>query len=125
MTVSERPAESAAVRQDQWPNVFAIRVWLLPEDNNWVAVAPDFDVVTQGRDQALALRSLEGMLLSYLDDCVNEGLSFAQAKRPIPLSERIRFYLSWLRSRPSKWLHGRGPAREGLFVPFVDGGARC
>lgn len=119
MSVAERSAGSAADRQQDWPNVFAVRVWLLPEDNNWIAVAPDFDVVSQGRDEALALRSLEGMLVSYLDDCCNEGLSLDEAKRPIPLLEKYRFYLSWIKSRPSRWRRRGGPAREGLFLPAV------
>jgi hypothetical protein len=120
MTVAERSAESAAERRLEWPSVFKVRVWLLPEDDNWVAVAPDFDVVTQGRDEALALKSLEGMLLEYLDCCADEGLSYADARRPVPLSEKLRFYLSWLVSRPKNWFSHQGPAREGLFVPFAD-----
>jgi predicted RNase H-like HicB family nuclease len=125
MSVAERPAGSTAERRPEWPNVFAVRVWLLPEDDNWVAVAPDFDVVSQGRDEALALRSLEGMIVEYLETCCDEGLSFVEARRPIPLAERLRFYLSWIASRPSKWLKRRGPAREGLFLPAVHGNARC
>jgi predicted RNase H-like HicB family nuclease len=125
MSVAERAAGSAAKRQDDWPHVFAVRVWLVPEDNNWVAVAPDFDVVTQGRDEALALQSLEGMIVAYLQSCCDEGLSYSEAKRPIPLSERIRFYVHWIGSRPSKWLKRRSPAREGLFLPMLDGNAHC
>lgn len=125
MSVAEPPAGSAAERQSEWPNVFAVRVWLLPEDNSWVAVAPDFDVVTQGRDEALALQSLEGMIVEYLDICCSEGLSYAEAKRPIPLAERLRFYLNWITSRPRKWLKRRGPAREGLFLPAAHVNARC
>lgn len=121
MSVAERSAGSAAERRQDWPDVFAVRVWLLPEDDNWVAVAPDFDVVSQGRDEALALRSLEGMLVEYLQDCCNDGLSFTAARRPIPLAERLRFYLSWTLSRPGKWLKRRRPAREGLFLPAVHG----
>lgn len=121
MSVAERPAGSAAERRPEWPNVFAVRVWLLPEDDNWVAVAPDFDVVSQGRDEALALQSLEGMIVEYLENCCNEGLSFAEAKRPIPLVERFRFYVNWIASRPGKWFKRRGPAREGLFLPAVHG----
>jgi predicted RNase H-like HicB family nuclease len=125
MSVAERAAGSAAKRQDGWPNVFAVRVWLLPEDKNWVAVAPDFDVVTQGRDEALALQNLEAMIVAYLQRCCDEGLSYSEARRPIPLSERLRFYAHWIGSRPSKWLKRGGPAREGLFLPMLDGSARC
>lgn len=125
MTVAERSAGSTADSQAEWPDVFAVRVWLLPEDDNWVAVAPDFDVVSQGRDEALALRSLERMILQYLEGCCDEGLSFADAKRPIPLTERLRFYWRWFASRPTKWLHRRGPVREGLFLPVAGGNAHC
>lgn len=125
MSVAERSPGSAVDRQPEWPNVFAVRVWLLPEGDNWVAVAPDFDVVTQGRDEGLALRNLEGMIVKYLETCCAEGLSFSEAKRPIPFAERLRFYRDWIASWPRKWLKRRGPAREGLLLPAVHGDARC
>lgn len=124
MAVAEQSAASASDnRHSDWPDVLAIRVWLLPEEDHWVAVAPDFDVVSQGRDEALALQSLEVMVLEYVHGCEDDGLSFAEAHRPIPRSERLRFNWRWLVSRPAAWAVDRSPAREGLFVPVPDGHA--
>jgi predicted RNase H-like HicB family nuclease len=126
MTVAERSAGSAAGRQANWPEVIATRVWLIPEDDKcWVAVAPEFDLISQGEDQALALRSLEGLLLDYLDGCAEQGLSFEEAERPIPFGEHLRFHWALIRSLPRKWMRQRRPAREGLFVPLAGDGAGC
>jgi hypothetical protein len=91
-----------------------VGAWLLPEGSNWVAVAPDFDLVTQGQDEGLALHGLERMVLAYVRDCAAEGLGPVEARRPIPVYEHLRFHLRWLVSSPARWLRRGKSARKAF-----------
>lgn len=126
MNVAERPGSQAVEPQphNDWPELFVVRAWLLFEKDHWVAVAPEYDIVTQGPNEVMALRSLEMLFAGYLNACAAEGAAFRDIRRPLPPSERLRLLARWLRSRLSHWTRGRRPTRRGIFMPF-GGEAHC
>ncbi len=73
-----------------WPNPIKISIWLVHEDNQWSALASEFDVVGLGATQKAALDNLGEMLSAYLAGYIAEGAPFRAARRPIPLRERAR-----------------------------------
>ena len=119
--VAERPAERQDAPDASERKIHLVRIWLMSEQDHWVAVAPEFDVATQASDESLALESLQEMLLDYLNACAGEGMSLEEARRPVPFSERIRFQIGWVVSQLLRWLHGRRRFRSGLFLPGPHG----
>jgi len=80
----------AAKSQADWPDSIKISIWLVHEDNQWSALASEFDVVGLGATQKAALDNLGETLSTYLAGYIAEGAPFEAARRPIPLRERTR-----------------------------------
>jgi predicted RNase H-like HicB family nuclease len=84
----------AAQSRADWPDSIKISIWLVYEDDQWSALASEFDVVGMGATQEAALENLRETLSAYLQSFASEGAPFEAARRPIPLRERFRLRLS-------------------------------
>lgn len=80
----------AEAKEGDWPERMKISIWLVPEDDHWVALAADFNVAGMGRTDRAALDNLSENLGAYLESFREEGASFADACRPIPRREELR-----------------------------------
>lgn len=109
-------------RADDWPEVIRVSIWLVREQDNWQALAANFDIVGQGQTEGLALQNLQDMVVDYLAACWEDGMSFAEVQRPIPFRERLRLELVRLLA-PLRRIHHRLVTREGLIFPAPDGAA--
>jgi hypothetical protein len=121
-----RPAGDAEPA-DAWPDVIAIKVWLIAQGGQYYALAEDFDIAGMGASAAEALNDMADLVCGYFTSAVADGLSFEDARRPIPLGERLRFHAIRLVSLPARWLRQKSVAREGAFIlpRWVDGHAHC
>lgn len=85
------PAAARTQKPADWPDVFRVAIWLVQEDDEqWQALAGDFDVVGQGASKDLALRNVQELLTEYLLSCAEDGMSFKETRRPIPAKEQAR-----------------------------------
>ena len=117
---TEQSPESAP----KWPDVIRVSIWLVRERDGWQALAADFDIVGQGSSEGLALRNLQELVIAYLDSCIEDGMSFEEARSPIPAKERLRLELGRLLT-PLHRLRHRWVSRDGLIFPLADGHAHC
>jgi len=117
---TKQPPESA----ESWPDVIRVSVWLVREQGRWQALAAEFDIVGQGASEGLALRNLQELVVAYLDSCIEDGMSFEEARSPIPARERFRLELGRLLT-PLHRLRHRWVSRDGLIFPLADGHAHC
>jgi hypothetical protein len=119
-----KPAAVEPNRADDWPEVIRVPIWLVREADNWQALAANFDIVGQGATEGLALENLQELVSDYLSSCAEDGMSFADAQRPIPLKERLRLELGRLLT-PLRRLRHRWVSREGLIFPSPERTAHC
>lgn len=117
---TKQPSE----RAPKWPDVIRVSVWLVREQDGWQALAADFDIVGQGASEGLALRNLQEQVVAYIDSCIEDGMSFGEARTPIPAKERLRLELGRLLT-PLHRLRHRWVSRDGLIFPLADGHAHC
>lgn len=109
----------------EWPREIRIMIWLVQDGDHWQALAADFDVVGQGRSQALALRNLQEHVIEYLDSCIDEGMTYEQALRPIPLREKVRLESGRLMA-PIRRMRHKWTTRDDLdFSLGPDGHVHC
>lgn len=102
-----------------------VSIWLVQDGENWQALAEEFDIAGQGSSQGLALKNLQELAIAYLDSCIDDGMSFEEALRPIPAKERLRLQIGRL-MMPIRRLRHRWISREGLIFPIqADGHAHC
>lgn len=118
------PATAEPKPADDWPEVIRVPIWLVREQGNWQALAANFDIVGQGQTEGLALQNLQELVVDYLSACAEDGMSFAEVQRPIPLAERLRLELGRLMT-PLRRLRHRFVTREGLIFPNPDRVAHC
>jgi hypothetical protein len=103
-----------------WPHVIRTKVFYGREDGHWFALDATFDVATIGATEDEALESLLGMVCSYLNSCVQDGMSFAEAQRPIPLRRRAKLRAEALLSKPLRIARANIGARESeMLLPGV------
>ena len=97
------PSEKGVIASpSDWPKVVVVRAWLLGEGDRWIALAEDFDIAGQGRNEREAAENMGELLADYLNLCVSEGMSFAAAQRPVPLRTKLRL----------RALHAAAPLRR-------------
>lgn len=113
-------AQPAAVHDDGsarppvgWPEVLLIDVWLMTERaGDSIALCVDFDIVAKGPTREAAFAELEELVAEYLESAQQEGLTYIEALRIIPLRERLRLHALGLLTR----LVPRRRARESSLV---------
>lgn len=81
---------AAKAKSDDWPEHVKISIWMVPEDDHWVALSADFNVVGMGRTEHAALHNLSENLNAYLSSFREEGAPFGDACRPISRREELR-----------------------------------
>ena len=118
------PATADPQGQTDWPEAIRISIWLVHEHDHWQALAADFDIVGQGQTEGLALQNLQELVIDYLSACAEDGMTFAEIQRPIPLKERARLEGGRLLN-PLRRLHHRLVTREGLIFPSPRSAAHC
>ena len=122
--MSDQATKQPSASAESWPDVIRVSVWLVRERDSWQALAAEFDIVGQGASEGLALRNLQELVISYLDSCIEDGMTFEEARSPIPIGERLRLELGRL-LMPLYRLRHRWVSRDGLIFPLADGHARC
>src|ERR1044072_48591 len=122
--MTDQAAKQSPDSAPNWPDVIRISIWLVREPDGWQALAADFDIVGQGASEGLALRNLQELVIAYLDSCIEDGMSFEEARSPIPVNERLRLEFGRLLT-PLHRLRHRWVTRDGLIFPLVDGHAHC
>lgn len=122
--MSDQATKQPPANAESWPDVVRVSVWLVREQNSWQALAAEFDIVGQGASEGLALRNLQELVVSYLDSCIEDGMTFKEARSPIPARERLRLELGRL-LMPLYRLRHRWVSRDGLIFPLADGHAHC
>ncbi len=90
----QQEADIKAKAQADWPERIKVSIWLVRENDQWSALASEFDVVGMGATEKEALDNLDETLGTYLSSYIAEGASYKEARRPIPWRERarLRFY---------------------------------
>ena len=98
---------SAAVSNvaSDWPQPVVVITWLIPEPEQWVALAEQFDIVGAGASPEAAIANMDELLLDYFELVAEDGGSFADAHRPISLPRRARLRANWLLGNLSDALH--------------------
>jgi len=88
-----------------WPRSIVVITWLIPEPDQWVALAEQFDIVGAGASPEAAIANMDEMLLDYFELVAEEGGSFADAHRPISQLRRARLRIGWLLGNLSDAIH--------------------
>ena len=70
----------------------------LPADGGWEVVIPMFSIVGRGESIDEAMHEARELLEDYLRMCVDDGLTYAEAKRPIPDRWLVPLALATVRS---------------------------
>ena len=132
MTVATAPQPVDDRRQPDdalpaWPKVIRSKVFYGREDDHFFAIDATFDIATQAGSEDDALASLVEMVCSYLNSCVEDGISYAEAQRPIPMRMRASLHARALLSRPLRAvLPSRGAHEsEWLFPDFAHAHAHA
>lgn len=88
---------------DPEPETLSIRIVLSPEGDHWSALLPDYTIAGRGDDaQAAALDACE-LLFDYLAACDTDGISLADARRPLPWKWRLEVSAKLAVSRLPGW----------------------
>ena len=118
-------AEQPVKRAPEWPDVIRVSIWLVQDGENWQSLAAEFDIAGQGASQGLALRNLQELVIEYLESCIEDGMSFEEALRPIPMKERLRLQIGRLMT-PIRRLRHKWITRDRLIFPMrADGHVHC
>jgi predicted RNase H-like HicB family nuclease len=107
----------AKAAQSNWPNPIKLSIWLVCEDDQWSALASEFDVVGMGGTKEAAMENLMEMVAAYLASYMQEGVPFEEARRPIPFRERVRLGLAAFRTTASDRLPARTKGTQHDHVP--------
>jgi predicted RNase H-like HicB family nuclease len=100
--------------QTNWPERIKISIWLVYENDQWSALASEFDVVGVGATEEAALENLDETLGAYLASYIAEGAPYKAALRPIPWRERARLkFYELLTSAKHRLPDGPGDRVEG------------
>lgn len=67
-----------------------VRAYVSRERDHWTAVIPDFTIAGRGDTADAAAKNAAELLVVYLNACGEDGMSFADARRPAPWSWRAR-----------------------------------
>jgi len=90
--------------QGAWPRQIDVSVWLVSEGDRWNALASDYNVIGVGPSQEAAIANLKENIKAYFASFAKEGRSLKDARRPVPLKERLRLRFFALVTRVGKAL---------------------
>lgn len=82
-------AEPQAGPVEETHESILVNTWLIPEDDHWVALAEDFDVVGMGASPEAAVANMDELLVDYLELVFADGGSLDDAIRRVPLGRRL------------------------------------
>jgi hypothetical protein len=121
-------AESEGVVEQalrDWPRLLHLHVWLVHQHGQWYAVSADFDIAGMGENEAEAFEQMLELVSDYLGEFRAEGRPFAEARRPLPLAERLKYRAIALASPALGLLRRDEVASEGAFVLTPQLNAHC
>jgi hypothetical protein len=102
-----------------------VRVFTHRQAGQWSAIAVDYTIVGQGDTHDEAMQRLGELLCSYLESCVRDGISIADARRPIGrrwwLELRLEQILGRVLHRVHRVSDGARTERFNLPAGGVDG----
>jgi len=110
---------------DTWPERVEISIWMVPEDDHWVALAAEFNVAGMGRTEQNAIDNLSDNLKAYLASFREEGASFTDARRPIPRREEMRLQGRRILGTAEAWRQRKVHQFKHDLMPRTDGLALC
>lgn len=122
--MTNRAAAQPEKAASGWPDVIRVSIWLVQDGETWQSLAAEFDITGQGSSQGLALKNLQELVIDYLESCIEDGMSFEEALRPIPTRERLRLQLGRLMA-PLRRLRHKWITRDGLIFPMSADGRAC
>jgi predicted RNase H-like HicB family nuclease len=97
-----------------------VRLYIHPEDEQWVAVADAYTIVGTGSTaEEAASRAME-LLFSYLSSSHRDGISLEDARRPIPRLWHLKLKLKMLVSRAMHTVNRASDAGRIKRVPLPD-----
>ena len=110
-------AEMDAYVEAWLPDDFDYRVATKRENDEWFALAVDFDVTGKGATRAAALRQMAELVAIYLAAYVVDGASFQVAVCQCAARMRLRLQLESALGRVLGHLYGRLPlSREDNYI---------
>jgi hypothetical protein len=113
--------QAAKANTEQWPERLKISIWMVPEDDHWVALSADFNVAGMARTDHAALHNLLDNLHVYLASFRGEDRPFADAYRPIARRETLRLRGRQLTSHVEAWRRQKVHHSEVDLSPVTDG----
>lgn len=118
-------SQPEAVRPlEGWPGQIDLRLWIVREGDDWYAVSRDFNVSGMGADERAAVDQTIELVCDYLDLCVQDGMTYREAVRPLSLRSRVRLRTMWLMSPVLRWLYHRWAATKIAVMP-APGAQAC
>lgn len=113
--------QAAKANTDEWPERVKISIWMVPEDDHWVALSADFNVVGMGRTDHAAFHNLSDNLHAYFSSFREEGRPFADACRPIARREELRLRGRQLIGLVEAWRQQKVRHSRVDLAPLADG----
>lgn len=118
------PVATARAVESQLPegwvpeDVF-VRVWARENDGyGWETLIPEFSIAGMGKSVDAALENAIELLDDYLLLCARDGMSFNQARRPLPTREMARLVAGFSLGRVVRRLGQGRSGRRRLDVPL-------
>ena len=109
---------------DHKPDQIKVSIWLVCENDQWSALASEFDVIGMGQTQEAAIENLSETLNAYLDSFQAEGATLDDARRPIPMREELRLRLLQSLGKIRAFRH-RWVRRSEVDFPMANHLAHC
>lgn len=111
----------ADAKGNAWPDRIKLSIWMVPEDDHWVALAAEFNVVGMGRTEHAALHNLSENLIAYLTSFHDENVPFSATYRPISRREEFRLRRKQFIGRLEAWRSQKVQHSEVDLSPLSDG----
>lgn len=95
-TTALRNAEARDIAHSSFPTWLpkgTIHILVGRRHGRWYAVARDFSVASGGESEQAARDSLSVLLEDYFRTFYEQGRSFDEARRPLPVLTRLRLFL--------------------------------
>lgn len=90
--MSAVPSTSPGKGPEHGAQAVTVNVWLIPEEDHWVALMEEYDIVGMGPSPEAAVVEMDELFADYVQIVLAEGLSLEEAKRPIPLRQRAALH---------------------------------
>jgi hypothetical protein len=98
---------------------FALAARRNPESDLWEAVIPAFSIAGQGESLDDAIENAVDLLFDYLALSARDGLSYWEARRPLPIRAKLPIYAGGALYAAATWRERRRRSdRSYLRLPF-------